>query len=288
MPGGVTYGLQEVTEIGASTDQDLTLSGSNTFDGALNLFDDGIANSPNLRVNDANSAGNAKAFQYYQDNVEQMYFGAAFTLPGLIQPSAAGVIFFAIASASQGFLLNGAAQPAMWGGGSTGFLVGGAFGLYSAQFGNFKADALAPWNMNGNPLNLDTDLDSFIYAAVDDQIQFATSATDRMIINNTDTRTVHGRRLARAAYSSTSNIAVTDDYVGADSSGGAITLTLQSVAALSGKRYIIKDEGGSAASNNITIATQGSETIDGASTFVINTSYMSKTVISDGSDWFLI
>jgi len=51
------------------------------------------------------------------------------------------------------------------------------------------------------------------------------------------------------------------------------TITLQTVGISQSRTYIIKDETGAAGTNNITIATQASETIDGLSTVVISTDY---------------
>ncbi len=49
----------------------------------------------------------------------------------------------------------------------------------------------------------------------------------------------------------------------------------------------IKDEGGNAGTNNITINRGGSDTIDGATTTVINTNYGSVTLYGFGTTWFI-
>jgi hypothetical protein len=67
---------------------------------------------------------------------------------------------------------------------------------------------------------------------------------------------------------------------------GAVTVTLPSAEVRPGRTYTIKDESGAAASNNITIATEGSETIDGSATDVISDNYGAKLYYSDGSNWF--
>ena len=53
-----------------------------------------------------------------------------------------------------------------------------------------------------------------------------------------------------------------------------------------GKVYIVKDESGAASVNNITLATTGGQTINGAATNVINTNYGTASVYSDGANWF--
>ena len=67
---------------------------------------------------------------------------------------------------------------------------------------------------------------------------------------------------------------------------GAVTITLPTAEVRKGRVYTIKDESGAAASNNITVATEGSETIDGASTDVVDINYEAKSYYSDGTNWF--
>jgi len=69
---------------------------------------------------------------------------------------------------------------------------------------------------------------------------------------------------------------------------GAVTsLTLPTAQVEIGRVITIKDAGGSAGTNNITIDTEGAETIDGEDTYVINGNYDGITIYSDGSDWFI-
>lgn len=51
---------------------------------------------------------------------------------------------------------------------------------------------------------------------------------------------------------------------------------------------IIKDESGGAAGNNITVATEGSETIDGAASLLINVNYGGVQLYSDRNNWFIL
>jgi hypothetical protein len=53
-----------------------------------------------------------------------------------------------------------------------------------------------------------------------------------------------------------------------------------------GRTIVVKDTTGTAFTNNITIATDGAEKIDGADTCVIAANYGYATLISDGSNWF--
>jgi len=79
---------------------------------------------------------------------------------------------------------------------------------------------------------------------------------------------------------------VNDYIIGVDTTGGAVTITLASALVSAGAVYIIKDEGGDAGSNNITIATEGSETIDGAASKTVSTNYATTRLYSDGTNWF--
>ena len=78
-----------------------------------------------------------------------------------------------------------------------------------------------------------------------------------------------------------------DSLVGVNRAG-AVTITLPTAEVRAGRVYTVKDESGSAASNNITVATEGSETIDGAATDTISENYGAKAYYSDGTDWFTV
>ena len=87
-------------------------------------------------------------------------------------------------------------------------------------------------------------------------------------------------------------ILLTDYYLGVDCSGGAVELDLPVAAtAGAGRVYIIKDESGDSAANTITIDPDGTEQIDeaGAGTpATITAAHGSLTLITDGSNWFII
>lgn len=78
-----------------------------------------------------------------------------------------------------------------------------------------------------------------------------------------------------------------DDVVLADSTSSGFTITLGTAAVISGKQQTVKDSGGNSATNNITVETEASETIDGASSIVLENDYESFTFISDGTNWFI-
>ena len=70
------------------------------------------------------------------------------------------------------------------------------------------------------------------------------------------------------------------------SPSGAITIDLKTAQLIDGRVVHIKDAGGNAGSNNITITTEGSETIDGSSTASITDNYGALSIYSDGTNWF--
>lgn len=72
-----------------------------------------------------------------------------------------------------------------------------------------------------------------------------------------------------------------------DTSGGAVTVTLASSLVADGTHLAVKDEGGAAGTNAITIATEGGETVDGAASQDIASNYGSMALYSDGVDWFI-
>ena len=53
-------------------------------------------------------------------------------------------------------------------------------------------------------------------------------------------------------------------------------------------RVVVKDESGLAETNNITVQTPGSETIDGAATDVIDTNYGAAGYYCNGTNWFKV
>ena len=67
----------------------------------------------------------------------------------------------------------------------------------------------------------------------------------------------------------------------------AVTITLPTVQATDSRVIVIKDADGNAATNNITIETEGSETIDGATNFVMNVDSMSIDIYLIDSNWFV-
>jgi len=80
-------------------------------------------------------------------------------------------------------------------------------------------------------------------------------------------------------------VLTTDEYMSCDVSAGVLTIDLPNAPA-TGSVYVIKDSGGDAAANNITVTTVGGVvTIDGATTFVMNTAYEAANFLFNGTSY---
>lgn len=78
-----------------------------------------------------------------------------------------------------------------------------------------------------------------------------------------------------------------DYYIGVTSTAAPRTITLPALAAVpEWIEYVIKDESGGAGANNITIDGDGAETIDGATTKIINSNYGAVRLLRGESAWF--
>lgn len=78
----------------------------------------------------------------------------------------------------------------------------------------------------------------------------------------------------------------TDGILICDCTSGAITITLPAVSGTTGKRYTIKKI--DSTNSEVTVDGSGSETIDDSTTAIITGQYDSITIISDGSEWWII
>jgi hypothetical protein len=97
---------------------------------------------------------------------------------------------------------------------------------------------------------------------------------------------------AQVGVANTISVSAEDCYIGVDSSSVSKTVNLPGIIANSipaGKMLIIKDEGGAATTNYISIAVTGSDTIDGQASESLVVNYESITLVCDGaSKWFIV
>lgn len=97
---------------------------------------------------------------------------------------------------------------------------------------------------------------------------------------------VHKRHATAANYI----ITVSDYYVGVDTTSNVVLLNLPTAsAAAEGQTFIIKDEGGNANSNNITISSSGNaDRIDGQKFIVLESPHASVQLYCDGATKYYI
>ena len=115
------------------------------------------------------------------------------------------------------------------------------------------------------------------------------SGSSALIFTNNILSIGGGLTLSRRSSSSSITASIDDYYIGLDTTSSPLTLTLPSATLLSdGQAYVIKDEGGAANSNNITIAASGSQTIDGKNSIVLESPYASVQLYCNGNDRFYI
>ena len=125
-------------------------------------------------------------------------------------------------------------------------------------------------------------------SGVANTVRFSTAANDRMQIDTNRTTFMHGMQFKRTAATLNYTIATNDYLIAYTALAAPRTVTLPTAVGVENQQYIIKDESGNAGTNNITVATTSSQTIDGASTKVINSNYGSYTFYSDGANWFVL
>jgi hypothetical protein len=99
---------------------------------------------------------------------------------------------------------------------------------------------------------------------------------------------IYGQVLAGIRTETANYTAVaTDGTILVDATGGAVTVTLPAVAAVpTGIKFIIKKIDASA--NNVVLAGNGAELIDGTNTRTWNTQWQGYVIQSNGTSWFIV
>ncbi len=125
-------------------------------------------------------------------------------------------------------------------------------------------------------------------------VQFHTSngtisGSADLVFRNDVLRVGGGIKLERRSINDDYTITTLDYFVGTDTNPGAVQLTLPSAASvMSGQTFVVKDEGGAGASNHITIAASGGDTIDGANSVVLKSPYASVQLYCNGANKYFI
>jgi len=98
-----------------------------------------------------------------------------------------------------------------------------------------------------------------------------------------------GLKLNRRNITSTITASVTDYYIGTDTSSNILSIRLPDAAnLLNGQTYVVKDEAGTADTNNVTILASGSQTIDGQNSVILESPFASIQLYCDGTNKYFI
>ena len=98
-----------------------------------------------------------------------------------------------------------------------------------------------------------------------------------------------GIKMTRRIITSTATASTTDYFIGVDTTGNPVDLRLPPATSFSnGQTLIVKDEGGAAHTNNITILASGSQTIDGQNSVVLKSPFASLQLYCDGTNKYFI
>lgn len=117
-------------------------------------------------------------------------------------------------------------------------------------------------------------------------VRVTTAANDRVQIDTNRTTFMHGMQYNRTAVGNVNYTILPTDFIVAYTSLSATrTATLPTAASVAGQTYLVVDEAGTAASHSLVVACNGSETINGASTYSVSTNYGYVAVYSDGANW---
>lgn len=115
------------------------------------------------------------------------------------------------------------------------------------------------------------------------------SGSDNLLFNNNILQVFGGLKLNRRNVSSTITASTTDYYIGTNTTNGILSIRLPDAAnLLNGQTYVVKDEAGTASTNNVTILASGSQTIDGQNSVILESPFASIQLYCDGTNKYFI
>jgi hypothetical protein len=152
--------------------------------------------------------------------------------------------------------------------------------LYVGKYLDEKLDGVGSTIVKDEGSNITTAVTSF------DFVGAGVTATNSS--NNVTVTIPGGIDYGRTAVTSTITASVSNKILGVSASA-ALEIRLPAAAGYTAGQYLtIKDEAGNANTNNITIKTSNSETIDGQSEITLESSYAAVNLYCDGSAKFFI
>ena len=97
-----------------------------------------------------------------------------------------------------------------------------------------------------------------------------------------------GKAKKRLSITSDYAISSEDHFIGVDTTGAAVTVTLPARASIEeGKIYIIKDEGGFSATNAIKVQCADGARIDNLAAVTLSSNYCAISIYFNASDWHI-
>lgn len=98
-----------------------------------------------------------------------------------------------------------------------------------------------------------------------------------------------GLKLNRIHTSASLTASTSDYYIGVNTAASPVSISLPNAGALQdGQTYVIKDEGGAAHTNSVTILASGSQTIDSQNSVILESPYASIHLYCNGIDKYYI
>ena len=115
------------------------------------------------------------------------------------------------------------------------------------------------------------------------------SGSSSLLFENSTLKITSGLTLNRREITSHITTSLTDYYIGVDSTLAPIEIKLIDASVLSsGQTFVVKDESGASATNNITIIASGSQLIDGQNSIVLQSPHAAISLYCNGSNKFYI
>ena len=152
--------------------------------------------------------------------------------------------------------------------------------LYVGKYLDEKLDGVGTTTVKDEGSNITTAVSSF------DFVGGGVTATNSS--NNVTVTIPGGMDYSRTAITATATASVNSRILGVSASA-AIEIRLPAASGYAaGQFFTIKDEAGNANTNNITILTTGSETIDGSTSIILESPHSAVNIYSDGSSKFFI
>ena len=157
--------------------------------------------------------------------------------------------------------------------------------IYVGKYLNEKLTTIS--SSAGNDIIV-KDEGSTITSAVTSFNFVGSSVTAGAVGNNVTVTIADSIAYSRRAVATTITSSINDAILGV-SGNAAINIRLPSAGGYTaGQYFTVKDESGAADTKNITILTSGSQTIDGASSIILESPYAAVNIYSNGTDKFFI